>query len=113
MENDRLNEIRELNPDYDISMHELDVCVGDNQYRLMYYVYVQHKESGIGRGGHILGKCPDENLITTVGYLAYMDDKSIILGRGIENHCDEDGTRRVKDTIHIPMSLVASFGSFD
>lgn len=22
------------------------------------------------RGGHILGKCPDENLITTVGYLA-------------------------------------------
>ena len=20
-------------------MHELDVCVGDNQYRLMYYVY--------------------------------------------------------------------------
>lgn len=76
MENDRLNEIRELNPDYDISMHELDVCVGDN-------------------------------------HLAYMDDKSIILGRGIENHCDEDGTRRVKDTIHIPMSLVASFGSFD
>lgn len=57
------------------------------------------------RGGHILGKCPDENLITTVGYLAYMDDKSIILGRGIENHCDEDGTRRVKDTIHIPMSF--------
>lgn len=47
MENDRLNEIRELNPDYDISMHELDVCVGDNQYRLMYYVYVQHKESGV------------------------------------------------------------------
>ena len=77
MENDRLNEIRELNPDYDISMHELDVCVGDNQYRLMYYVYVQHKESGIGVYG------------------------------------DEDGTRRVKDTIHIPMSLVASFGSFD
>ena len=31
----------------------------------------------------------------------------------IENHCDKDGTRRVKDTIHIPMSLVASFGSFD
>lgn len=31
MENDRLNEIRELNPDYDISMHELDVCVGDNE----------------------------------------------------------------------------------
>ena len=48
-----------------------------------------------------------------MGYLAYMDDKSIILGRGIENHCNEDGTRRVKDTIHIPMSLVASFGSFD
>lgn len=32
MENDRLNEIRELNPDYDISMHELDVCVGHNSY---------------------------------------------------------------------------------
>lgn len=28
-------------------------------------------------------------------------------------HWDEEGTRRVKDTIHIPMSLVASFGSFD
>lgn len=26
MENDRLNEIRELNPDYDISMHKLNVC---------------------------------------------------------------------------------------
>lgn len=25
MENDRLNEIRELNPDYDISMHVLNV----------------------------------------------------------------------------------------
>lgn len=58
MENDRLNEIRELNPDYDISMHELDVCVGDNQYRLMYYVYVQHKESGIGvYGDKDLRKC--------------------------------------------------------
>lgn len=61
----------------------------------------------------LVGKLLENNLITTVGYLAYMDDKSIILGRGIENHCDEDGTRRVKDTIHIPMSLVASFGSFD
>lgn len=55
----------------------------------------------------------EEIVPVLVGYLAYMDDKSIILGRGIENHCDEDGTRRVKDTIHIPMSLVASFGSFD
>ena len=27
-DNDRLNEIRELNPDYDISMHKLNVCVG-------------------------------------------------------------------------------------
>ena len=102
MENDRLNEIRELNPDYDISMHELDVCVGEP-------MWVHWDNRYVLRGGHILGKCPDENLITTVGYLAYMDDKSIILGRGIENHCDEDGTRRVKDTIHIPMSLVASF----
>lgn len=42
-----------------------------------------------------------------------MDDKSIILGRGIENHCNEDGTRRVKDTVQIPMSLVASYGSFN
>lgn len=25
-----------------------DNYLGDNQYRLMYYVYVQHKESGIG-----------------------------------------------------------------
>ena len=48
------------------------------------------------RGGHILGKCPDENLITTVGYLAYMDDKSIILGRGIENHCDEERKQVIK-----------------
>lgn len=76
-DNDRLNEIRELNPDYDISMHKLNVCVGDSQYRLVYCIYVEHKESGISV------------------------------------HCDEDGTRRVKDTIHIPMSLVASFGSFD
>lgn len=72
-------------------------------------MWVHWDDRYVLRGGHILGKCPDENLITTVGYLAYMDDKSIILGRGIENHCDEDGTRRVKDTIHIPMSLVASF----
>lgn len=46
-DNDRLNEIRELNPDYDISMHKLNVCVGDNQYRLVYCIYVEHKESGI------------------------------------------------------------------
>lgn len=45
-DNDRLNEIRELNPDYDISMHKLNVCVGDNQYRLVYCIYVEHKESG-------------------------------------------------------------------
>lgn len=76
-------------------------------------MWVHWDDRYVWRGGHILGECPDENLITTVGYLAYMDDKSIILGRGIENYCNEDGTRRVKDTIHIPMSLVASFGSFD
>lgn len=40
-------EIRELNPDYDISMHKLNVCVGDSQYRLVYCIYVEHKESGI------------------------------------------------------------------
>lgn len=61
----------------------------------------------------LVGKLLENNLITTVGYLAYMDDKSIILGRGIENHCNEDGTRRVKDTVQIPMSLVASYGSFN
>lgn len=44
MENDRLNEIRELNPDYDISMHELDVCVGDNQYRLMCMFSIKNLE---------------------------------------------------------------------
>lgn len=61
----------------------------------------------------LVDKLLENNLITTVGYLAYMDDKSIILGRGIENHCNEDGTRRVKDTVQIPMSLVASYGSFN
>lgn len=30
----------------------------------------------------LVGKLLENNLITTVGYLAYMDDKSIILGRG-------------------------------
>ena len=49
-------------------------------------MWVHWDDRYVLRGGHILGKCPDENLITTVGYLAYMDDKSIILGRGIENH---------------------------
>lgn len=28
-------------------MHKLNVCVGDNQYRLVYCIYVEHKESGI------------------------------------------------------------------
>lgn len=59
----------------------------------------------------IIGQCPDENLITTVGYLAYMDDKSIILGRNIDSHRDKDGTYRVRDVVQIPMSLVASYGS--
>jgi hypothetical protein len=67
-------------------------------------MWVHWDDRYVWRGGHILGECPDENLITTVGYLAYMDDKSIILGRGIENHCNEDGTRRVKDTIPPPHS---------
>lgn len=43
-DNDRLNEIRELNPDYDISMHKLNVCVGDSQYRLVYCIYVEHNK---------------------------------------------------------------------
>ena len=38
MENDRLNEIRELNPDYDISMRELDVCVGDKTSTVGYFI---------------------------------------------------------------------------
>ena len=75
-------------------------------------MWVHWDDRYVWRGGHILGECPEENMITTVCYLAYMDDKSIILGRGIENHCNEDGTRRVKDTVQIPMSLVASYGSF-
>lgn len=28
-------------------MHKLNVCVGDSQYRLVYCIYVEHKESGI------------------------------------------------------------------
>lgn len=136
-DNDRLNEIRELNPDYDISMHKLNVCVGDSQYRLVYCIYVEHKESGISvyrdkdfDVQEVINRLPSKFTIEkeqellpkgvnikihkySINCVAYMDDKSIILGRGIENHCNEDGTRRVKDTIHIPMSLVASFGSFD
>lgn len=45
-------------------------------------MWVHWDDRYVWRGGHILGECPDENLITTVGYLAYMDDKSIILGIG-------------------------------
>lgn len=89
------------------------ICAIFNDNYLGEPMWVHWDDRYVWRGGHILGECPDENLITTVGYLAYMDDKSIILGRGIENHCNEDGTRRVKDTVQIPMSLVASFGSFD
>lgn len=59
-DNDRLNEIRELNPDYDISMHKLNVCVGDSQYRLVYCIYVEHKESGIsGAEGCIINSMED------------------------------------------------------
>lgn len=66
----------------------------DNKLKLGYEVgEPMWDDRYVLRGGHILGKCPDENLITTVGYLAYMDDKSIILGRGIENHCDEQSKR--------------------
>lgn len=58
-------------------------------------MWVHWDDRYVWRGGHILGECPDENLITTVGYLAYMDDKSIILGRGIENHCNEEERKQV------------------
>lgn len=100
------NLITEVNMENKLNVQKLGYEVGEP-------MWVHWDNRYVLRGGHILGKCPDENLITTVGYLAYMDDKSIILGRGIENHCDEDGTRRVKDTIQIPMSLVASYGSFN
>ena len=36
-------------------------------------MWVHWDDRYVWRGGHILGECPDENLITTVGYLAYMD----------------------------------------
>jgi len=62
-------------------------------------MWVHWDDRYVLRGGHILGKCPDENLITTVGYLAYMDDKSIILGRGIENHCNEDACHAIDKMI--------------
>lgn len=34
-------------------------------------MWVHWDDRYVWRGGHILGECPDENLITTVGYLAY------------------------------------------
>lgn len=57
----------------------------------------------------VIGRTPAEDLITTIGYLVYMDTKSIILGRSIAN----TEPRTARDVIQIPMSLVASFGSFD
>lgn len=42
MENDRLNEIRELNPDYDISMHKLNVYVCNNNT-----IYLLGSDAGI------------------------------------------------------------------
>lgn len=152
-------------------MHKLNVCVGDSQYRLVYCIYVEHKESGISvyrdkdfDVQEVINRLPskftiekeqellpkgvnikihkysidcavslfsnaadyfkDHTVNITISYplknpytftakCRNLNDKSIILGRGIENHCNEDGTRRVKDTVQIPMSLVASFGSFD
>ncbi len=57
----------------------------------------------------VIGHLPAEDLITTIGYLVYMDDKSIILGRSIAN--TEPQTAR--DVIQIPMSLVVSYGSLN
>lgn len=54
----------------------------------------------------VIGRLPAEDLITTIGYLVYMDDKSIILGRSIAN----TEPRTARDVIQIPMSLVASYG---
>ena len=49
MENERLNEIRELNPDFEISCRELNVCYGDKEgVKTTYCIYVTHRESGIG-----------------------------------------------------------------
>lgn len=57
----------------------------------------------------VIGRTPVEDLITTVGYLVYMDDKSIILGRSIAN----TEPQTVRDVVQIPMSLVASYGSLN
>lgn len=46
IDKNRLNEVRKLNPDFEIRLHELDVNVG-NECKLMYYVCVTHKESDI------------------------------------------------------------------
>lgn len=54
----------------------------------------------------VIGRTPAEDLITTIGYLVYMDTKSIILGRSIAN----TEPRTARDVIQIPMSLVASYG---
>ncbi|RLT78464.1 hypothetical protein [Bacteroides acidifaciens] len=54
----------------------------------------------------VIGRTPAEDLITTIGYLVYMDNKSIILGRSISN----TEPRTARDVIQIPMSLVASYG---
>jgi len=49
-----------------------------------------------------------ENLITTIGYLVYIDDELITLCRSIINK-----SKGAKDTIQIPMNLVASYGRLE
>lgn len=46
MENKNLDEIKNLNPDFEIQLHEMNVNVGD-EYKLVYYVHVEHKDSKI------------------------------------------------------------------
>lgn len=58
----------------------------------------------------LVGKLLENNLITEE------QANQIICAIFNDNYLgeySEDGTRRVKDTVQIPMSLVASYGSFN
>lgn len=70
-------------------------------------MWVHWDDRYIGITG-VIGKCPHENLITTLGYLVSMDDRAIVLSRSIRITSNEEIGQ---DLIQIPMSLVASYGS--
>lgn len=72
-------------------------------------MWVHWDDRYVWRGGHILGKCPDENLITTVGYLAYMDDKSIVLASSIYGINIPDSL--CKDCMVIPKAYIKDITS--